>query len=43
MSENKNNDYLEHYENGIKIKKEIEIDYKGLSFSDSSSEVTVKF
>ena len=39
MSDLKKNDYLEHYENGIKIKQEIEIDYKGLSFTESSSDV----
>lgn len=40
MSTTKRNDYLEHYENGIKIKQEIEIDYKGLDFTESSSEFT---
>jgi hypothetical protein len=41
MSVEKKNDYLEHYENGIKIKQEIEIDYKGLDFTESSSEVSI--
>lgn len=43
MSVKKRIDYLEHYENGIKIKQEIEIDYKGLDFTESSSEVNFIF
>ena len=33
------NDYLEHYEDGIKIKEEFQIDCKGLNFAESYSEV----
>ena len=36
------NDYLEHFENGIKFKQEIKIDCKGISFADSNSEVIFK-